>query len=238
MVAVCPLPIRVAAPNGDEFIYPTVIKTPDELILVDAGYPGQADDIFTAAAREGFDLKRLTKIVLTHHDFDHVGSLHEIKKRCPKATVLAPAKEASFIEGKEKPFRLQQAEAVYASLPEEAKKGAKAFEGFLKSITPCGVDGTVKDGDAVDEKGNLLVIETPGHTAGHISLFLPSGNTVIAGDALVWENGELALANPHYAFNLEQAKASAEKLWQMNPAVVICYHGGACAHPKQTRLNL
>lgn len=238
MLTVHPLSISSNTPNGETFIFPTLIKTTTELILVDAGYPGQADALFAAVAEEGLDLKALSKIVLTHHDFDHVGSLKEIKKRCPHATVITSAEEAPFINGSKKALRMQQAEAIYSSLPEEAKEGAKAFEAFLKSILPCEVDRTVKAGEAIDAEGLVVVVATPGHTSGHISLFLPSLQTVIAGDAVVFEAGALLLANPAYAYNLAQAKASAEKLREMNPAIIICYHGGVCPDAQQTPHNI
>ena len=238
MITVRPLSIRVDSPTGESFIFPTVVKTKEDLILVDAGYPAQAEAIITAAAEEGFDLKNLTKIVLTHHDFDHVGSLKALKTKFPNAAVIAPEKEAPFIEGKKKSLRLQQAETVYASLPEEAREGANALETFLKKIAPCKVDKTVKEGDAIDAEGLVVAVETPGHTSGHLSLYIPSLKTIIAGDALVYENAAFALANPQYAYNLEQAKASAAKLRQLHPSTMICYHGGICRHAQQTPYKL
>jgi glyoxylase-like metal-dependent hydrolase (beta-lactamase superfamily II) len=238
MITVQPLPISVSTESGETFIFPTVIKTTDELILVDAGYPGQADALFAAAAQKGFDLNKLTKIVLTHHDFDHVGSVKEMKTRCPKAEVVASEQEAPFIEGKKKPFRLQQAEAMFSSLPEETKEGAAAFEAFLKSIAACDVDRRIKNGDRIDAEGLVVVMETPGHTRGHISVVIPALQTVIAGDAVMYENGELLLANPHYAFDVVQAKASAEKIRQMKPSTIICYHGGTCQFPQPAAFNL
>jgi glyoxylase-like metal-dependent hydrolase (beta-lactamase superfamily II) len=128
-------------------------------------------------------------------------------------------------------LRLQQAEAVYPSLPAEEKERARGFEMFLKSIAPCEVDQIVKEGDAADTAGSIMVIETPGHTAGHISLYIPETKTLIAGDAVVLEEDRLVLANPDYAFDLVQAKASAERIQHLAPSTIICYHGGICHKP-------
>lgn len=46
---------------------------------------------------------------------------------------------------------------------------------------------------------------TPGHTPGHISLYFLQSKTLVAGDAVVIENGVLDIANPQFALDLEAA---------------------------------
>lgn len=61
---------------------------------------------------------------------------------------------------------------------------------------------------------------------GHISVYLPQSKTLLAADAVVVEQGELKLANPHFTMDLEQAVASVQKLQQLEVDRIICYHGG------------
>lgn len=61
---------------------------------------------------------------------------------------------------------------------------------------------------------------------GHISLYLPASKTLIAGDAVVIEDGRLAIANPHYTLNLEEALRSVQRLLDSDIEQLICYHGG------------
>src|SRR5438309_8385985 len=56
--------------------------------LVDTGLPGQRDAIAGGLAEAGLRLEDLSRIVLTHHDIDHVGSLHDLKQ-ASGARVLA-----------------------------------------------------------------------------------------------------------------------------------------------------
>src|SRR5207248_5736157 len=70
--------------------------------LVDAGLPGQQGAIATALAEAGVGVQDLARIVLTHQDVDHVGSLHELV-RASGARVLAHEVEAPFIDGSERP---------------------------------------------------------------------------------------------------------------------------------------
>ena len=77
----------------------------------------------------------------------------------------------------------------------------------------------------LDICGGCEVIDTPGHTPGHISLYLPAQGTVVTGDAMVLEQGSPAVANPQFAFDLAAAQASLERLVDLGAARYICYHG-------------
>jgi glyoxylase-like metal-dependent hydrolase (beta-lactamase superfamily II) len=54
-------------------------------------------------------------------------------------------------------------------------------------------------------EGGLRVVATPGHTLGHISLYLPSRKLLFAGDALR-HSGEKIVPSPAM-FNRDQAQA-------------------------------
>lgn len=212
--------------NGSTTIYPVLLKDDHEMVLVDCGYPQFLPLIKRTAETQGVDLSGLTKIVITHHDFDHMGALAECKSEYPEVSIISSACEAKYISGKEKSLRLQQAEALYDSLPEDQKAGAESFHELLRSIEPANVDLLVKDHDVLPWCGGIEVVATPGHMPGHISLYLKEGKTLIAGDALVIENDELSIANPNYTLDMAEAKMSIQKLLDYDIERIICYHGG------------
>ncbi|MNW32277.1 putative metallo-hydrolase YflN [compost metagenome] len=73
----------------------------------------------------------------------------------------------------------------------------------------------------------MEIIHTPGHTPGHISIYLEASRTLIAGDAVVIEaNGELGIANPQYTLDLAEAVRSVQHLIDYEIDTLICYHGG------------
>jgi glyoxylase-like metal-dependent hydrolase (beta-lactamase superfamily II) len=139
---------------------------------------------------------------------------------------MASAIDAPHIEGKEKSLRLVQAESIYDSLPEEQREGARHFAAYLESIEPTKVDILLNDGDWFDICGGFKIIATPGHMPGHISIYLPESKTLISGDALVVQKGELEIANPQYSLDIEGTRASALNLSKLDIERVICYHGG------------
>jgi glyoxylase-like metal-dependent hydrolase (beta-lactamase superfamily II) len=207
-------------------IYPVILKDEKEMILVDCGYKHFLLQIKGVAEANGINLDELTKIIITHHDYDHMGSLADFKRAYPNISVVASYVEEPYISGKEKSLRLQQAEALQDSLPEEQKKDAENFQRLLKSIETVDVDILVKDKDVLPWCGDIEVIETPGHMPGHISLYLKKFKTLIPGDALVVENDELVIANPSYTLDMHEAKKSIKKLLTYDIENVICYHGG------------
>jgi glyoxylase-like metal-dependent hydrolase (beta-lactamase superfamily II) len=70
----------------------------------------------------------------------------------------------------------------------------------------------------------LRVVATPGHTAGHISVFDPESGVLVAGDALTNAAG-LAGSNPQYTADPAAATASVRRLAQLSPRTVLFGHG-------------
>ncbi len=95
---------------GDiETINPVIVEDDKEMILIDCGYPNFLSLIEECACRNNIDLNKLTKLIITHHDFDHMGSAAELKSKYPNMKILASEKDEKYISGKEKSLRLQQA---------------------------------------------------------------------------------------------------------------------------------
>ena len=211
--------------DTNEKIYPTVIKTNDDLILVDAGYPNMIDLIENEMEKENLNLKDLTEIWITHHDHDHVGSLASIKNKYPKVVVKSSLEEKEYIQKEKTSLRLEQAILQQSFLPEEEKAYGIEFQDYLRTIEPCKVDETLEDRDTLLDR-QIIVVETSGHTKGHISFYIPKTKTLIAGDLLVLENDKLSVPFPKFAFNLEDTKISLEKISKLQIETIICYHGG------------
>lgn len=212
--------------GGVNTIHPVILKDEKEMILIDCGYKHFLSLIKKAAEERAINLNKLTKIIITHHDFDHMGSLAEFKREYSNLAIISSYDDEKYISGKVKSLRLQQAELLHDFLPQNEKKDAENFQKLLKSVECVKVDLMVKDKDILPWCGGVEVIATPGHMPGHISLYLKEFKTLISGDALVVENGELVIANPNYTLDMGEAKKSIEKLLNYDIEKIICYHGG------------
>ena len=83
----------------------------------------------------------------------------------------------------------------------------------------------VGDGDRVF---GLDIIETPGHTAGHLCVHDPAGGFLITGDALNGDPsapGGVIGANPQFTADMDQANASIQKLSKLAFAQALFGHG-------------
>jgi glyoxylase-like metal-dependent hydrolase (beta-lactamase superfamily II) len=204
--------------NGEQkTINPSLIWNDEEVILVDTGVPGQLDAIRDEMNKLGVSFARLTKVIITHHDLDHIGSLPEILDAAEqKITVLSHPLAKPYIEGEKRLMKLKDPKVV----PPKAK-----------------VDQTVEGDDVLPECGGIKVIFTPGHTPDHISLYHIESKTVIAGDATIAINGEVKGPNPHYTLNMKEAYQSIGKLLAYETAQIICYHGGVCPGSEKQKLE-
>ncbi|WP_083189786.1 MBL fold metallo-hydrolase [Orenia metallireducens] len=205
-------------------VHPLLIQEGEELILCDAGYPNQLQQIELELKRCGFTMRDLTKIFISHHDHDHIGSIGQLKENNPSVEIITSEIEKPFVEGTEKSLRLIQAEEYNESLNEEEKEFGEAFANYLKTINSVKVNTIVGDGDYI-AKG-VKVVSTPGHTPGHQSILLESESILFTGDALAFENNRLIIANPEFTLDIDECMKSIRKISDMKLSKLICYHGG------------
>ncbi|ADO77200.1 MBL fold metallo-hydrolase [Halanaerobium praevalens] len=205
-------------------VHPVLIKEGKELILFDAGYPNQLNQIESELNRLEFSINDLTKVFISHHDHDHIGSLKSLKMKNPFIEVISSKIEKSFIDGSEKSLRLVQAEKYNQTLAEEEREVGESFVKYLETINTVNVDITVKENDYI--ASGIRVISTPGHTPGHLSLFLEEESVLLVGDALAYENNQLSIANPEFTLDIDECINSIRKIKKMEIKKLICYHGG------------
>lgn len=212
--------------NESNAVHPVLLCDETSLVLIDCGFVGSLDLLTSALAAYGVTLARLTHVILTHHDHDHVGTLAALKRINPRIQIIANAAEAPFLDGTAPALRLTQARAIQPSLAAEAQAAGLAFIDLLEQVEPAPVDLQVSDGDVLPFCGGCKVVATPGHTLGHLSFYLPALDTMITGDAAMLESGQLALANPQFAEDLALAEQSFQRILDFNAKTVVCYHGG------------
>ncbi len=234
------LPIAAVMMGRLETIYPTLIWDNDTVILVDTGYPGQLPLIKEQMERAGVSFAKLNKIIITHQDLDHIGSLPAVLKELPhKAEVLSDEIEAPFIQGDKHllnltPDAIEQAiNTLPAEVPEEWRV---SFRKVLENPPGAKVDIILADGLELPYCGGITVIGTPGHTPGHISLYHKVSKTLIAADALIVENDQLLGPTPQYCLDLQLAQQSLKRFTEYDIETVICFHGGLYADRVNERI--
>ena len=210
-----------------ETIHPVLLRDEQDLILIDCGYPHFLAQLKVAAEEKGVDLDTLTKVIITHHDHDHIGALREIREAYPNIEIYASEEQAPYIRGEKKSLRLLQAEAGYDSLPENEKEEAKLLMRMFEAVESAPVDCILEYEEPYPWCGGVQIIPTPGHMPGHISVYLEAFKTLVSGDAIVLRKDRLSYSDPSFSLDHEAAKGAVKAFLDLDIETIACYHGGA-----------
>lgn len=208
------------------FVGAYFVDTPDAWVLVDTGLPFSEGKII-AAAESRYGKRKPSAIVLTHGHFDHAGAALKLSKIWD-VPIYAHQLEMPYLTGK----------SDYP--PQDSTMG-----GAIAQMARLFPHGGYDFGNGIfelPENGNLSelpgwkIYHTPGHTAGHVSLWRESDKTLLAGDALATMNLDSWISqitekrefcNPPAPFTTDwqAAQRSVELLASLEPNTVGAGHG-------------
>jgi glyoxylase-like metal-dependent hydrolase (beta-lactamase superfamily II) len=168
--------------------------------LIDTGFSKDARLILDCLIRNNLALHSIRRIIVTHADPDHSGGLAQLK-RATQAQVVCHAVEKEYLEHPQR----RQVSAWYMRLPLLAASMLPNYH--LRAVVP---DVLVVDGQELPE--GFVVVHTPGHSPGHISLLHRGKRLLIAGDALSNRGGKLRAPKTKFTSDLPNALRSIWKL--------------------------
>lgn len=174
----------------------------DTYSLIDTGLPGSERAILAYLQKHAIAPSQVRKILLTHLHRDHTGGLRRMIE-LTKARTFAHWIEAEFLAGR----------------PPYDGPGVPPAE-------PVEVDERLKDGDAVDAAGGLVVYHTPGHTPGHVAFYQPERRILFPGDLFFGQGTTLVLTPPEFTLHTGTAQISARRVGGLPVESVMSYHGG------------
>lgn len=190
-------------------------------ILVDSGTPGSAPRITDAIAGHGVDPTDIALIVVTHAHIDHFGSAAELHRSTGAPVAGHAADLEQYLRGaSRRPLRptgltgrfLATRPAIRASV--EPIRPQVLLTGRMP-LADFGVDATIE--------------ETPGHTAGSVSVLTDAGD-LVAGDLvatpLLGSVGRRP-ANPPFHDDPLANLASLRAMLALRPTRLHVGHGGA-----------
>jgi glyoxylase-like metal-dependent hydrolase (beta-lactamase superfamily II) len=196
---------------------PYIIVDADGLTLIDTGIPHSEKKILAYIASLGKSAQDVKRIILTHSDFDHVGSLAALHKATGARTYASPVEAAAIAAGK-------------SSRPIKRKGFSMRrllfglMRPFIKS-TFFQVDETLSDGQVLPVLGGLRVVETIGHTPGHISLFAPAAGILFCGDSMVTDESGIHGSRSNFTWDEAKAREAEKKQAALGARIVCSGHG-------------
>ncbi len=172
--------LNAAGQTGEQYNSPTnvtLIRTTDDLILVDMGsgdrFMPSAGKLWDNLKAAGIDRARITKVIFTHGHPDHLwGTVDELDDLVtPDATFFVASAEWDFWTGDNATRGLPPDRAGFVT---GARRNYTAIKDKVKMVKP---------GDEII--AGLRLIDTPGHTQGHVSLELAgTDGLIVGGDVL------------------------------------------------------
>ncbi len=161
-------------------------------ILVDVAHFGRRAMLAEALASRGLSRDDIHTVILTHAHWDHAQNVDLF----PKARYLIHPKELEYTRA---PLKNDLATPPY-------------FEGTLKGLR---VENAV---EGMEVEPGVRIIETPGHSRGHISVGVdtPEGKAIIAADA--FPDAYTVIRGQPYLINwsVEEAQASVRKIMSLS----------------------
>lgn len=198
----------------------------DGALLVDTGIAGSvAEFVEPTLAELGLPTDALAEVVLTHADVDHYGGDGEVRELAPGARLRAHPLDRPLIEswariageryGWYRNHGLDYTEDTWHWLEEAAGPDTA-------------LDDTVVEGQVIAlGGGELEVIELPGHSLGHVGLWLGDQRTAIVGDAVMgygFDDLEGARVAPPPYVDLEAYRATIARLRRLAPRRMLTAH--------------
>jgi glyoxylase-like metal-dependent hydrolase (beta-lactamase superfamily II) len=208
---------------------PQLINTGKKLILIDAGNgvanlepsKGAVGRTLQNLAAAGVDPKNIDVVLLSHLHPDHTNGIRNADGSLafPNAEIMVPSVDWAFWTSEENTAKAQSNEMMknyFANVK-------KTFAGLESKVTKYEWGKEVSPG--------ITSISTPGHTPGHTSFAIASGNAKILIQSDVTNIPELFLRNPdwHVAFDVDGdlAQQTRHKFYDMAAAekmTVVGFH--------------
>jgi glyoxylase-like metal-dependent hydrolase (beta-lactamase superfamily II) len=211
-----------------------LVRTPEGLVLVDTGFPGNGARIVAFLEALGYAPGDLGMIALTHYDPDHAGSAAELRD-LTGARVAIHAHDAAVLTGGLTPGRAKGAWRRSAAVGRLGRLGHEVGMAVMARLPwtratwrRCQADLLLADGDRLP---GLRVVHAPGHTAGSVA-FATEDGALLTGDA-VFGDAEGRAHYPSRALGLDpgQARATAKMLVERGWAPLYPGHGMPILRP-------
>jgi glyoxylase-like metal-dependent hydrolase (beta-lactamase superfamily II) len=208
---------------GSDLVNVYLIADATGVTIVDAGLPGQWDELEPELASMGRSLADVRAVLLTHGDTDHIGFAERIR-RDHGVPVLAHELDAPRARGEVKKdikWGKVKVGPLMKFLWYSGKRGGM-------SITPVSEVGTFADGEVLDFPGKPVVVHIPGHTPGSVAFHVASVDAILVGDAMTTGHvltGALGPQPAPFTLDPEQALGSMARLENLEATWVLPGHG-------------
>jgi glyoxylase-like metal-dependent hydrolase (beta-lactamase superfamily II) len=163
-----------------------LLQGPDIKMLMDTGDASTPEsDILPYFQSINFDPKSLTHVMATHPDLDHTGGLARIKQAAsPNTQFVCGTLDRTQVESPEGLIDIRYRAHYHFHQLGPDDKARQAMLPRCGAYVP--IHTTYAGGETLrfSKDQYLQILHLPGHSHGHLGVFLPWQNTAIIGDAV------------------------------------------------------
>ncbi len=218
---------RLEGRDGSRLLCQYVIGGDGASLVVDAGLPETPDRAILPALRElTGDRDDPVTLVLTHPDSDHCGGTAQLRRSLRHLTVLAHEGDADLLGNPERTIA-HRYRACWAS--DLVGPSDERLRSTRRRLGPAYELDRVIDVDVDVAVGGrrCSILHVPGHSPGHLAVWLPAERVAIVGDAAMGRgipnlDGSLMFA-PQY-HSPERYLATIGRLTLLDPEVLLGAH--------------
>jgi glyoxylase-like metal-dependent hydrolase (beta-lactamase superfamily II) len=178
-----PMPFRL------NHVHLYLLEADDGFILIDTGV--NTAEAFAGLQRKlrhlGLEISAISQVVITHFHSDHCGQAARLRQLAGAQIVMGATERTTFETAQADPSDEREEQFLRHGLPPaQAAQYAKVLP-YLKGLTmPFDVDVRLGHGHTLLAKRRRLeAFVTPGHTPGHVCLFLPEEKLLFSGDHIL-----------------------------------------------------
>lgn len=209
---------------GTDMVNVYLIEDERGVTLIDAGIPGQWDDLIAELNAIGRPLEDIRGVILTHADSDHVGFAERLRQEAG-ATIYVHEADAAQARGEVKKKNPSWGRVkigpLFSFLWYAGRRGGM-------SVNPIKEVTTLSDGEILDLPGDPRIIHTPGHSPGSIAVHSPVVDALFVGDAMTTRHVLTGAEGPQpapFTLDASSALASLERWSDVNARWVLPGHG-------------
>src|SRR5574340_435292 len=195
-------------------IYQYLLVEGSSAILIDTGLSLFVSATLRELAKVLPD-RHIDSILITHADGDHIGAVNPIRQAFHGQVAASEAEaEAMRLGQMSRPVTPRKTflrRLVKAALP-------------IFNTPPTEVDNILEPGQVLPILGGLQVLDSAGHTPGHLSFFLTNQRILFAGDSIVERNRVPSPAYGYNCWNEELSRQSFERQMALKPLHLCCGH--------------
>lgn len=197
------------------------------LTVVDTGTRRSGPRLVRSIRLLGFAPTSIDHVVLTHWHADHTGSAARFASSSAEPTVSVGEGDLGAVKGHDP---RPQANAG------DATRTARLLGRWIAPGPAVAQAKGLEDGKQLAAAGGAVIVATPGHTPGHISVHLPDRGVLLAGDA-VMNLGRLSRGFAPFRSARSQEAATLQRLCALEFDVLAVGHGPPITTAARDRLR-